>query len=62
VDLAQPSTWIQRRSRRLLDRMEQGGRLSADEHQRASAELERIVAGPRPSEDQEEPPEEEVGG
>lgn len=61
VNLGQPSTWIQRRSRRLLDRMAQAGRLSAEEHQRASAELEHILAGPRPAEDQEEPPEEETG-
>ena len=61
VNLDQPSTWIQRRSRRLLDRMAQAGRLSAEEHQRASAELERILAGPRPAEDQEELPEEESG-
>ncbi len=61
VDLDEPSTWIQRRSRRLLDRMAQAGRLSAEEHERASAELERILAGPRPAEDQEEPPEEDAG-
>ena len=39
--------------------MAQAGRLSAEEHEHASAELERILAGPRPAEDQEEPPEEE---
>ncbi len=61
VNLDEPSTWIQRRSRRLLDRMLQAGRMSADEHAAASAELERILAGPRPPEDQEEPPEEEAG-
>ncbi len=61
VSLEQPSTWIQRRSRRLLDRMAQAGRLTPEEHERASAELERILAGPRPAEDQEEPPEEDAG-
>lgn len=60
VNLAEPSTWIQRRSRRLLDRMAQAGRLSPEEHERASAELERILAGPRPAQDQEEPPEEDA--
>jgi monofunctional glycosyltransferase len=60
VDLVQPSTWIQRRSRRLIDRMVQAGRISPEEHQRASAELERILAGPRPAQDQEEPPEEDA--
>jgi monofunctional biosynthetic peptidoglycan transglycosylase len=59
VDLAQPSTWLQRRSRRLLDRMLQAGRLSAEEHAQASAELERILAGPKPSADEEEPPDDE---
>lgn len=59
VNLAQPSTWLKRRSRRLLDRMLQAGSISADQHQQASAELERILAGPRPSGDQEEPPEDE---
>ncbi len=59
VDLRQPSTWIQRRSRRLLDRLLQAGRVDAEEHQHASAELERILAGPRPAKDEEEPPEED---
>jgi monofunctional biosynthetic peptidoglycan transglycosylase len=61
VSLDEPSTWFQRRSRKLLDRMLQAGRLSADEHASASAELERILAGPRPAEDQEEPPAEDAG-
>jgi len=59
ADLQAPSTWLQRRSRRLLDRMVQAGRIDADAHQAASAELERILAGPRPEADEEEPPEEE---
>ncbi len=57
VDLAQPSTWLKRRARRLLDRLAQAGRLTAEEHEHASAELERILAGPQPSGDEEEPPE-----
>ncbi len=59
ADLRAPSTWLQRRARRLLDRMLQAGRIDAAEHQRASAELERILAGPRPESDEEEPPPEE---
>lgn len=60
VDLREPSTWIKRRSRRLLDRLLQEGRLSAEEHSRAAAELERILAGPRPAEDDEEPPDDDA--
>jgi monofunctional biosynthetic peptidoglycan transglycosylase len=59
VDLGHPSTWLARRARRLLDRMRAAGRVSADEHLHASAELERILAGPAPLDDREEPPEEE---
>lgn len=59
VDLGRPSTWLKRRSRRLLDRMHASGRLRDEAHLRASAELERILAGPAPSDDREEPPEEE---
>ena len=58
VDLRRPSTWIQRRSRRLLDRLAQAGRLDPEEHRHAAAELDRILAGPRPDQDREEPPEE----
>jgi monofunctional biosynthetic peptidoglycan transglycosylase len=60
VNLDQPSTWLERRARRLLDRMLQARRLTADEHQRASAELERILAGPQPEGDADDPPEEEA--
>jgi monofunctional biosynthetic peptidoglycan transglycosylase len=60
VDLARPSTWLRERSRRLLDRLRDAGRLSADAHLRASAELERILAGPAPADDRDEPPEEEA--
>jgi monofunctional biosynthetic peptidoglycan transglycosylase len=58
VDLARPSTWLQRRSRRLLDRLHAAGRLDDETHRRAAAELDRILAGPRPEDDREEPPEE----
>jgi len=58
VDLDRPSTWLRKRSRRLLDRMHATGRLDDDAHRRAAAELERILAGPRPQDDREEPPEE----
>ena len=57
VDLARPSTWLRKRSRRLLDRLRDTGRLSAQAHLRASAELERILAGPAPADDRDEPPE-----
>ncbi|WP_242393473.1 biosynthetic peptidoglycan transglycosylase, partial [Anaeromyxobacter oryzisoli] len=60
VDLSHPSTWLKRRSRRLLDRLRAAGRISADEHRHASAELDRILAGPAPRDDREEPPEEEA--
>jgi len=61
VDLARPSTWLKRRSRRLLDRLRDTDRLPAEAHLRASAALERILAGPAPADDREEPPEEEPG-
>lgn len=59
VDLGKPSTWLKRRSRRLLDRMHASGRIADEVHLRASSELERILAGPAPADDREEPPEEE---
>jgi len=57
ADLARPPRWLARRTRRLLDRMQVVGRLSAEEHARAAAELERILAGPQ-GDAAEEPPEE----
>jgi monofunctional biosynthetic peptidoglycan transglycosylase len=60
VDLARPSSWLAARSRRLLDRLRDVGRVGPEEHLRASAELERILAGPRPSDDRAEPPDEEA--
>jgi monofunctional biosynthetic peptidoglycan transglycosylase len=59
VDLGNPSTWLKRRARRLLDRLHAARRLTAEEHLHASAELERILAGPVPGDDRDEPPEEE---
>ncbi|HVO18143.1 MAG TPA: monofunctional biosynthetic peptidoglycan transglycosylase [Anaeromyxobacter sp.] len=61
VDLRRPSTWLQRRARRLLDRLVQSGRLDPEEHQHAAAELDRILAGPRPDQDEEEPPDDGGG-
>ncbi len=60
VDLANPSSWLKHRSRRLLDRMRAAGRLTAEEHLRASSELERILAGPTPADDLDEPPEDDA--
>lgn len=58
--LENPSRWLQRRSRRLLDRMAAVGKLGAAAHADASAQLERILAGPAPAGDEgDEPPEEE---
>jgi monofunctional biosynthetic peptidoglycan transglycosylase len=60
VRMDRPSTWLKRRSRRLLDRMHAAGRLGDEAHRSASAELERILAGPSPADDRDEPPEEEA--
>jgi monofunctional biosynthetic peptidoglycan transglycosylase len=62
VDLARPSAWLKSRSRRLLDRLRDAGRIDAAEHLAASAELERILAGPAPAHDEGEPPEDEAEG
>jgi monofunctional biosynthetic peptidoglycan transglycosylase len=60
ADLENPSSWLKRRSRRLLDRMRSAGRVTAEEHLHASAELERILAGPAPADDGDEPPEDDA--
>lgn len=60
ASLAVPSRWLRTRSRRLLDRMLAARRISAEEHLAASAELERILAGPAPADDREEPPDEDA--
>ena len=59
ADLAVPSKWLRTRSRRLLDRMLAARRITPEEHLSASAELERILAGPAPADDREEPPDED---
>jgi len=61
AELDNPSRWLKHRSRRLLDRMRAAGRISAEEHRHASAELERILAGPAPGDDADEPPEDSPG-
>ncbi len=58
ADLGHPSRWLARRSRRVLDRMLQAGRIDADEHAHASAELERHLSG---ASGDEEPPEDDAG-
>jgi monofunctional biosynthetic peptidoglycan transglycosylase len=61
ADLAKPSGWLRSRSRRLLDRMRSSGRLSATDHLHASTELERILAGPAPIDDDgDEPPDDDA--
>ena len=59
ADLARPSAWLRDRSRRLLDRLRDAGRISIEEHLAASAALDRILAGPAPADDREEPPPDE---
>ncbi len=58
VDLASPSPWLARRSRRVLDLLLEGGRIGPEEHAHASAELERMLAGPPAEDGDAEPPEE----
>jgi len=60
ADLSRPSSWLRTRSRRLLDRMRDARRIGPDEHLAASAELERILAGPSPADDRQEPPEDDA--
>jgi monofunctional biosynthetic peptidoglycan transglycosylase len=58
ADLSRPPRWLGGRARRLLDRLRDVGRLEGPEHLAASAELERILAGPAAAtDDSEEPPE-----
>ncbi len=58
VDLAAPSPWLARRSRRVLDLLLEAGRIGPEEHAHASAELERVLAGPPAEDGSAEPPEE----
>jgi monofunctional biosynthetic peptidoglycan transglycosylase len=47
ADLAAAPRWLAGRARRLLDRMREVRRIGVQEHARASAELERLLAGGR---------------
>jgi monofunctional biosynthetic peptidoglycan transglycosylase len=58
VNLATPTAWLKKRARRAVDLLLTTKRISADEHMHASAELERILAGPTIG-DEEVPEEEE---
>ncbi len=60
VDLSRPSAWLRARSTRLLDRLHAERRIGDEEHRSASAALARLLAGPAPADDREEPPEEEA--
>jgi monofunctional glycosyltransferase len=55
ADLGRPSRWLARRSRRVLDRMLAAHRIDAGEHARASAELERYLAGAAGEDEEPEP-------
>jgi monofunctional biosynthetic peptidoglycan transglycosylase len=62
ADLARPAPWLAQRARRVLDLLLQYGKIDAAEHRHASAELERILAGPLPPEEAPpEPPPEDDG-
>ncbi|HEU4382601.1 MAG TPA: monofunctional biosynthetic peptidoglycan transglycosylase [Anaeromyxobacteraceae bacterium] len=65
ADLSHPAPWLTQRARRVVDLLLQYQKIDAAEHRHASAELERILAGPLPPAGApiEEPPEEngEVG-
>ncbi len=63
ADLAHPAPWLAQRARHVLDLLLQYQKIDAAEHRHASAELERILAGPLPPEEAplEPPPEEEDG-
>ena len=53
--LGNPSRWLGRRARGVIDRMLAAGRIDSAEHAHASAELERYLAG---ASGDDEPPEE----
>jgi monofunctional biosynthetic peptidoglycan transglycosylase len=56
ADLAHPSAWLRRRAVGLLDRLHAEKRITDDEHRSASAELERLLAGPAPAVDEPDVP------
>jgi len=58
ADLAVPSPWLRRRSRRVLDLLLQQDHITPEEHAHASAELERLLAGSPAEGGDAEPPEE----
>jgi monofunctional biosynthetic peptidoglycan transglycosylase len=47
AELPRAPRWLAGRARRLLDRMREVGRIGDEEHARAAAELERLLAGER---------------
>jgi monofunctional biosynthetic peptidoglycan transglycosylase len=61
ADLEHPAPWLAQRARRVLDLLLQYGKIDPGEHLHASADLERILAGPLPPEEAApiEPPEED---
>ncbi len=61
ADLSHPATWLAQRARHVVDLLLQYQKIDPAEHAHASADLERILAGPLPPEEApiEEPPEEE---
>ncbi len=62
VNLARPAPWLTQRARRVVDLLLRYHKIDAAEHRHASAELERILAGPLPPEEAPlEPPPEEDG-
>jgi len=60
VDLRHPSAWLRSRATHLLDRLRDEGTIGADEHRGAAAELARLLAGPTPPGERDEPPEDEA--
>ena len=62
ANLAHPAPWLAQRARRVVDLLLRYGKIDPDEHRHASAELERILAGPLPPEEAPvEPPPEDDG-
>ncbi len=57
ADLSHPPRWLQRRSRHVLDLLLESGRIGAEEHAHASADLERYLVGVSGLDDEDAPPE-----